>query len=93
LSILGFEPFGLQAGGLTITPQGPQELKFSVCLNILLFILLAMTCSAKLDILNYNVRYKTWLSTCCSSIISSSEKLGEPKFSFSSKFWFRMSLT
>jgi len=68
LSVLGFEPSGLQAGGLTITPQGPLELKFSVSLNMLLFILLAMTFPAKLDILNYNVRYKAWLSTCCSSI-------------------------
>jgi len=27
-----------------------------------------MTFSAKLDIFNYYVRYKVWLSTCCSSI-------------------------
>jgi len=67
LSLLEFKPSGLQAGGLTIAPQGPLELKFSACLKMLLFILLAITFSTKLDIFNY----KAW-----SSIMSSGEQLG-----------------
>jgi len=52
------------------------ELEFGVCLNMLLFILLAMKFSAKLDIFNYNVRYKAWLLTCCFSNYKQWWKIG-----------------